>query len=701
MVFSVFVVLIARYDKEPGIEIISFLVRDRAIPLDEIVVQSVMIVGFRFPPRIRPVAKMQVQGKLYFNSRLISQDDISHPDPRGGNLGFDFSLFEGPVDKDHPFTLPEGVFRIVIQLVDENGAAFARTERELNSNQLSRRFYGFEKKYHRPEFVEISETESVIADNGVNRHANSLDKSDYLVFQKNYLERVYPYTTAKPDEIVSAIRAEASRDEFKPITFSIRAQKNLGRVQVKVSELIGLQEMLVADSIRVGIVGQLTETVQKKKNGKILTYRWAPKIIRPGEVTIPGGHTQRYWLTLKVPSHVRPGEYKGIVSINPELSYQTDIPIIIRILPFCLTDTDIQYGMMMTYEFYELDHTQWSDDEKALIKRHGFEICKDLRDHGMTLLYPHSHFYFTCNQNGQPILDSLVADLEAYRSLSFHGPFCWYLGHLLQTAKIFHPGSILNYDEEVAGKRLRFLLKSYEKMAEGLNIPKNKLVVQTVDEPDRQDRIEVGKSLNRIARDMGFKTLITRKWPDVDIICTSVPTSDKEAERMKEMGKTWWIYPNSALTTKNRAFTRYVFGFGAWQWGVDGVVPWTYQMTQGCNGNPFSVLDGDEVMVTYPGLDGPIPTPLWETIRDGINDYKYIFQLKKLIACGLQKGDRRAKEIERELYQFKKNLGKGPTAQEDHYGNWPPEAFDQRRKQIVSWALELHSRLGIQGKGIQ
>ena len=40
--------------KCPEIEIISYLVRDRVIPLEEITVRSVMIVGFRFSPRIDP-----------------------------------------------------------------------------------------------------------------------------------------------------------------------------------------------------------------------------------------------------------------------------------------------------------------------------------------------------------------------------------------------------------------------------------------------------------------------------------------------------------------------------------------------------------------------------------------------------------------------------------------------------------------------
>ena len=156
------------------------------------------------------------------------------------------------------------------------------------------------------------------------------------------------------------------------------------------------------------------------------------------------------------------------------------------------------------------------------------------------------------------------------------------------------------------------------------------------------------------------------------------------------MGKKWWIYPNNALTSKNWAYTRYVFGFGAWRWQVNGVVPWTFQMSQGCNGNPFTVLDGPEVMVAYPGINGPIPTPTWEAIRDGINDYKYIYLLKKLIISEKASGNPKANLIEGQLEKFKQDLGQGPSDGENRYGDWSPDSFSKRRKQIIEWALELY-----------
>jgi hypothetical protein len=515
------------------------------------------------------------------------------------------------------------------------------------------------------------------------------EEKDFILFQKSYLEKVYPYTEPNPSDYIKAISTEISRNECKPLTFSIRPFRDLGRVQISMAPLRGAQGTLDADSIRVGAVGQLTEIVETKKEGDIVYYRQAPKIIESKDVTIPQGHTQSYWLTLKVGPDAVPGDYRGTLMIKPQFGHQAEIPIHVKVLPLRLTDTDIQYGMMMTYAFYELDNHIWTEAERDLIKKRGAEIYNDLREHGMTMVYPHSYFYLKYGANGQPVLESLKASLQAYKKVVFPGPFCWYLGHLLQTAKPFHPENIINYDAYVSEKRLRDLLSRFETMAKELGIPNEKLIVQLVDEADDRERVGAGKELNKIAQQMGFNTLVTRKWPEVDIICSGPPDDQKEAAKFKQMGKQWWIYPNSALTPRNMGYTRYVFGFGAWKWGVNGVVPWTYQTSQGCNGNTFTVLDGPETMVAYPGVNGPIPTPTWEVIRDGINDYKYIYLLKRLISAAKLRGNPKANLIERQLEQLKQDVGRAPGEEEHQFGDWSPESFAKKRKQIVEWALEL------------
>jgi hypothetical protein len=386
-----------------------------------------------------------------------------------------------------------------------------------------------------------------------------------------------------------------------------------------------------------------------------------------------------------------PGTYHGSIEMKPQSGETSMLPVKLEVLPVTLPDPDIRYGMMMDYAFYEMDNRSWNCFERTMLQQRGDEIYRDLRTHGMNIAYPHSHFFYRTDEQGKPVLDSLSSALLSYRENGFPGPFVWYLGHLLNTAKPKHPGSILLYDEKVAERRLRDLLPRFEKIALDAGVSKEKLVVQLVDEPDREDRsrMQAARKLNAVAKELGFRTLITRPWPEVDIMCTEPPDDDREAARLRSMGNEWWIYPNEALTGRNLGYTRYVFGFGAWRWGVRGVVPWTYQMSQGSNGNPFTVLDGPEIMVTYPGVDGPITTPTWETIREGINDYRYIYLLTTLIDQGKKQGSLVALRIEQQLTRFKASLGRPPGPAEGEEGDWPSDTFEKRREQIVNWILEL------------
>ncbi len=677
-------------DSQINIEIVSYVVRDRVIPLKRLEMRSMIIVAFKILPKLKDLPRWIIKGELYWNNELMSKDEISNLDFPGNNLGFDIPLASGDFDYNKLLGIPEGKYIIIIRLYDQHQQLLAQCKKELNRNQIGRRFYGFDKTYPPPHYIAMNNKAKKSKSLYSKTKTNNFKHKDYIVFQKNYLERVYPYTEPHASELMEAINMEISRNEYQPYTFYIRSFRNLGKVKVTVTSPFNKHHPSRTLPISIGTIGQLTEIVETEKGGDITYYRWAPKIIESKEVMIPQGSTQGYWITLKAGANTTPGDYQGVIAIRPQFGRQTQVPIHVKVLPLQLTDTDIQYGMMMTYAFYELDHDRWTQTEKTLIKQQGIQIYKDLREHGMTMIYPHSHFYLKFDSDGQPILHSLRASLEAYKKLNFPGPYCWYLGHLLQTAKPSHPASIDNYDAEVAKKRLPKLLNLFGAMAKELGISKEKLIVQLVDEPDDRERISAGKELNRIAREMGFKTLVTRDWPELDVICTGIPSDDKEARKLKKTGKRWWIYPNDALDTKNRSYTRYVFGFGAWRWGVDGVVPWTFQLSQGCNGNPFTVLDGPEVMVAYPGMNGPLPTPTWEAIRDGINDYKYIYLLKRLISTAKERNDTKASLIEKKLQQFKQDLGQGPGEEESQLGDWRPDSFSKRRKQIIEWALELY-----------
>ena len=676
----------------PDIRITSYLSRDRFVLLEHSKLCTTLIAGFSISPKGLDMSGCSIEGRLFYNGRTISTCSIHHLDGPNQNLGFEICSPESDVAFDEKWSIPDGVYSITVTLFDRGGDLLTRSAKKLNRNQIGRTFIGADLVHEPVRYVLMDDQKNLPSGLTVSK-AGDLSGKGYVVFQRIPLESVYPKEEPGQSELLQEISIKAARGEYQSFAYSIRAAKDLGVVKIEATPLCGDKGVLPADSLIIGKVGQLTEVVDERD--KVCFYRNAPRIIEVGDAVIPSGYTQTYWLTLKVGTEARPGRYRGTLIIRPESADSMELPVALDVLPLRLTDTDIQYGMMMTYVSYELDSSIWTEKEKNLIKQRAFETYQDLRDHGMTIVYPHSHFYYESDTAGRPVLQSLAADLEAYKSIGFPGPFCWYIGHLLQTAKPWHPGSIAGYDSGVAKRRLDDLLDRLSASAESIGIERNKLLVQIVDEPDDggRARAAAAKELHTIVAEKGFRTLVTAGWPGVDTICTGAPKSREEAVELKHRGRQWWIYPNDALTGKNLAYTRYVFGFGAWKWSVNGVVPWTFQMTQGCGGNPFNVLDGPEVMVAYPPVNGVVSTPVWETIREGINDYKYIYLLREMIAGAKAQGNPKAGLWEKRLEELRLEPAKAPQPTEGEFGDWVPGAFTDKRDLITKWALEAQQSM--------
>jgi hypothetical protein len=677
-------------DGDEALTLVSWLVRDGVISLDRLEMRSRVIVGFRVRPGMQQAGVLGVSGELYRQESLLARASLSRLDGPAGSLEFDLpGTSARPLSREEPYSIPEGTYLIAIRLTDGSGNVLAERRKILRREELCRTFAGPGAKCPRPRYrLAAEQTES----DRLPWIPTSADlERGYAVFRTDPLERVFPDTLPAGAAPLESIVAAVSRNEIKPITFSIRSVRDLGSVTVAVSPVRGTHGVTNTVTVKVASLGLLTETAGGEEPGTVIDCRWAPRILEPEFPIVRKDVTRSFRLNLRAEADARPGEYRAVVTITPERGRRTEIPLHATVLPVTLTDADIRYGMMMDYAFYELDSPAWTERERHLLARRGEEIYRDLREHGMTVAYPHSRFVYATDRNGEPILESLRNALRSYRELGFPGPFCCYLGHLLHTAKPMHPGSILLYDEAVAERRLRSLLRHFDRLAREAGVPRDKLLVQLVDEPDHDDRIRVAaaKRLNAIAREMGFRTLITRPWPEVSVMCTGTPESDAEAARLRAMGNEWWIYPNEALTGRNLCYTRYVFGFGAWKWGVNGVAPWTYQMSPGSNGNPFTVLDGPEIMVAYPGAHGPLPTPVWEAIREGITDYKYIYRLERLIASAKRRGIPRAAEIERRLAYMKRASAAPPHSEEGRFGDWAPESFDRRRNDLVAWVGAL------------
>jgi hypothetical protein len=167
-----------------------------------------------------------------------------------------------------------------------------------------------------------------------------------------------------------------------------------------------------------------------------------------------------------------------------------------------------------------------------------------------------------------------------------------------------------------------------------------------VDEPSTNpDAIAFMIETLKAVRNAGVKTYVTADpsregfaplKPYVDVWCTQpflpareVILADKAARKVD-----YWCYPNHVNgendhTPVNGA--RMTYGFGFWRSGFTTLIPWIYRADVG---NTWNYLDGSAMdffnRTEHNGR--PIPVAMWEAYREGYDDYRYIYTLKKLIA---------------------------------------------------------------------
>ena len=121
------------------------------------------------------------------------------------------------------------------------------------------------------------------------------------------------------------------------------------------------------------------------------------------------------------------------------------------------------------------------------------------------------------------------------------------------------------------------------------------------------------------------------KWGDTfDIWCGNVEYTIEQEQRLLARGKHYMRYGSSYLNDCRKA--RNSCGFGFYRRPAEAMYYWHYQYPVG---DPFNDFDGDsrDWCAVYPGPDGTlIPTMDWESLREGVDDMRYIATLKKLAA---------------------------------------------------------------------
>ena len=141
---------------------------------------------------------------------------------------------------------------------------------------------------------------------------------------------------------------------------------------------------------------------------------------------------------------------------------------------------------------------------------------------------------------------------------------------------------------------------------------------------------------------------------------------------------------------------RFKAGFFFWKTGARGQFYWAYYSPQG---DPYDDLDGIDWCVAYPGAGRPIPTIEWEALREGIDDFRYVYSLEVAIAKARAKGSAEAAPVVEEAGRLLDELRDEIVSDLEEYERrglnfhtdsiWPAEKYDDWRKRIAQMIVRL------------
>jgi hypothetical protein len=478
-----------------------------------------------------------------------------------------------------------------------------------------------------------------------------------VVFVTNYLERGSLATEPRKKQVTDAVRVFASPGEYEPATFSIRSSVELKGVRVELaSDLKGRGGSAIPKAaVEVRLVDPFKEWTKKDIECFLL---------KKDTVDIAASTTRRFWVTVHVPDDAKPGVYrskivigKPITELGPDLgrletlaglTYEVEV-LDIRLL-------SAQETGMAFFMYYNTAYFAGRPDgaEKFITDAYQRRVFEDMRGHGMTTatvyLYPVVDGKFTLTGHTKNHL-GFIPTMETLKEAKLvtpglpviwlgaesYGPDVW-KGVLDEGRKKKWP-EIVFYavdepGEEKRNKQVRAFMKGFNAFRS--KYPQYGLRVTTalgsspgIHKVGHYYDLWIGHTL--LALDgVGGEWAKERNW-DTDMI--------SEAKRLK---KELWVY-DCSLSPVHAEMNRYYFGIWAWTAGVKGCSHWAYFA------QPY-------LSYAYPTEDELVPTIGWESVREGIDDYRYLATLKRLAdkarAAGKKQAARQADEILEQVKQM-------------------------------------------------
>ena len=441
----------------------------------------------------------------------------------------------------------------------------------------------------------------------------------------SYLREIGPGFLPPRQDGNSPWRISAAPGEYEPVALAFRAPVEYERISVRVSDFAGEAAVIPSSEVDVRLAKLFP------KGEKI--YELVPAMLEPvAGQTLRPNITREFLADVHVPENTPPGDYHGEVALQAEGHEPLVVRITVTVRPIQLVE-DLPVNFSMYYgtpsrieEHYRRFYGGYKKWEQTI----GAQI-RNMREHGFnTLTIPKPKPIAI--KDGVLELDFSSAD-RLLRLCREHG--------LARR----HPVIILVIDyahfiigdgiEEFSPRFNEIYLSACRQLVEWARKNDLSLLIWVVDEPrevglnwwnrnlsDTLKYLELVKSVPNIRT---YMTITSDKKGRLDYTVLADKLDVVACLPLKNSRK---LLTSADLSLYNAGRGRLSWGFYVWKIAARGRREWGYQWLA----QPYNPFDPGNSAITYPSPHGLLPTIHEKRIREGIDDYKYLYTLEATMA---------------------------------------------------------------------
>lgn len=381
-----------------------------------------------------------------------------------------------------------------------------------------------------------------------------------------------------------------------------------------------------------------------------------PQLLEPldGPEELKPGFTRGFWLTIRAPE--RPGVYQTRIRLIDDRQ-RREIPLVVTVLPIRLAKNDKYFAIMASlrhfWRYYDPKNPSrfpgWAlgADDRLAPNNYLFQMFKDIHDHGLTGAIAFEPIPRKIQDT--PPVYSLEDGDEFFSQAQYKDILRDYqnAGFSADGFFAFNSFNLAMPDPAAYRGQLQAIIRFLG--GAGINGP---FVVRPWDEPriGGSNTRDYFQAAARTIRALGMEAITEQTpefqremgvWEDGTPLVSmmggyaGVMTS-REVRWQRERGGKACLAVQFEGKKQPILPQRTLRGVWAWRAGLDGYYGWTYNNPIGSNLNPFDrgptlAAEQDAGAVYFHPQQGFLPTLLWEVTRDGINDYRYIQTLERLM----------------------------------------------------------------------